>query len=42
MDVWHWDSEESLRATRQAQLPEAKAAFGMVELIDGTMGRVVA
>lgn len=41
MDLWHWDSEESLRATQQAQLPEAKAAFAMVELIDGTMGRIV-
>jgi len=41
MDVWHWDSEESLTATQAARLPEAEAAFGMVEVIDGTMGRIV-
>ncbi|MBB4908161.1 hypothetical protein [Actinophytocola algeriensis] len=42
MDLWHWDSEESLKATQQAQLPAAKAAFAMVEVVDGTMGRIVA
>jgi hypothetical protein len=42
MDLWHWDSAESLKATRQAQLPAAKAAFAMVEVVDGTMGRIVA
>jgi len=41
MDLWHWDSEESLKATQEAQLPEAKQAFALVELIDGTMGRIV-
>ena len=41
MDLWHWDSEASLRATQQAQLPEAKEAFALVEVIDGTMGHIV-
>jgi hypothetical protein len=41
MDLWHWDSEESLTKVQQARLPEAAASFAMVDLIDGTMGRVV-
>ena len=41
MDLWHWDSEESLTKVQQARLPEAVASFAMVDLIDGTMGRVV-
>lgn len=41
MDLWHWSSEESLKATQQAQLPEAKAAFALVEVLDSTQGAIV-
>lgn len=41
MDVWLWESPEHLQATQEARLPEAAAAFAMVDVIDGTMGTVV-
>lgn len=41
MDVWHWDSPETLAAVQTAQLPEAKESFAMVTVVDGTMGRIV-
>ncbi len=40
MDIWHWDTEESLTAVQQAQLPEAAASFAMVTLVDGTKGHI--
>lgn len=41
MDVWHWDSQETLVAVQTAQLPEAKASFAMVTPVDSTLGRLV-
>lgn len=41
MDVWHWDSQESLVAVQTAQLPEAKESFAMVTLVDSTLGKIV-
>lgn len=40
MDLWHWDSETSLRSTQQAQLPQAKEAFALVEIQDSTLGKI--
>lgn len=40
MDLWHWGSEDALKSAQDAQLPEAKAAFALVEYVDGTTGRV--
>ncbi len=42
MDLWHWGSEAALRSTQQAQLPAAKEAFALVEVLDSTMGRIAA
>lgn len=42
MDLWHWDSEAALRATQQAQLPAAKEAFALVEILDSTLGHITA
>lgn len=41
MDVWHWDSEESMVSTQEARLPEAAAGFELVEVVDLTVGRIV-
>ncbi|GAB1509943.1 hypothetical protein [Actinophytocola sp. KF-1] len=40
MDLWHWPSEDTLKSAQAAQLPEAKAAFALVEYLDGTTGRI--
>lgn len=41
VDVWHWDSEESLKAAQVVVAPIAQAAFELVTEYEGTMGHLV-
>jgi quinol monooxygenase YgiN len=41
VDVWHWDSEESLKAAQAEVGPVARAAFELVSDHETTMGQLV-
>jgi hypothetical protein len=41
VDVWHWDSAESLEAAQAAVRPVAQAAFELVTEYEGTTTQLV-
>lgn len=41
VDIWHWDSEESLATAQAAVRPTAEAAFALVSDIESTRGQLV-
>lgn len=41
IDIWHWESEESLAAVQAQVTPVAEAAFALVSDIESTRGQLV-